>query len=66
MFRYLSLESSNIQSQNCAPIQCTVWPRNVKSALIFIQATCDRDRKISGTEFIFTTRHSQIMSIDLA
>ena len=28
MFKYLSLESRNIQAQNCAPIQCTVWPRN--------------------------------------
>ena len=28
MFRYLSLESRNTQTQNCAPIQCTVWPRN--------------------------------------
>ena len=28
MFKDLSLESRNIQTQNCAPIQCTVWPRN--------------------------------------
>ena len=27
MFKYLCLESRNIQTQNCA--QCTVWPRNV-------------------------------------
>ena len=27
-FRDLSLESRNTQTQNCAPIQCTVWPRN--------------------------------------
>ena len=25
MFKDLSLESRNIQTQNCAPIQCTVW-----------------------------------------
>ena len=25
----LSQESRNIQTQNCAPIQCTVWPRNI-------------------------------------
>ena len=25
----LSLESMDIQTQNCAPIQCIVWPRNV-------------------------------------
>ena len=25
------LESTNTQTQNCAPIQCTVWPRNVLS-----------------------------------
>ena len=32
MFKYLSLESRNIQTetQNLAPIQCTVWPRNGK------------------------------------
>ena len=29
IFKDLSLESRNIQTQNCAPIQCTVWPRNV-------------------------------------
>ena len=28
MFKDLSLESRNIQTQNFAPIQCTVWPRN--------------------------------------
>ena len=28
MFKNLSLESRTIQTQNCAPIQCTVWPRN--------------------------------------
>ena len=28
MFKDLSLEYRNIQTQNCAPIQCTVWPRN--------------------------------------
>ena len=27
MFKYLSLESRNIQTQTCAPIQCLVWPR---------------------------------------
>ena len=30
MFKDLSLESRNIQTENCAPIQCTVWPRNVE------------------------------------
>ena len=29
IFKNLSLEYSNIQTQNCAPIQCTVWSRNV-------------------------------------
>ena len=28
MFKNLSLESRNIQTQNCTPIQCKVWPRN--------------------------------------
>ena len=28
MFKVLSLESRNIQTENCVPIQCTVWPRN--------------------------------------
>ena len=28
IFKDLSRESRNIQTQNCAPIQCTVWPRN--------------------------------------
>ena len=27
MLKDLSLESTNIQTQNYAPIQCTVWPR---------------------------------------
>ena len=30
----LSMESRNIQTQNCAPIQCTVWPRNESDLLI--------------------------------
>ena len=29
MFKDLSLEPRKIQTQNCAPSQCTVWPRNV-------------------------------------
>ena len=33
IFKDLSLESSNIQTQNCAPIQCTAWPRNAKIVL---------------------------------
>ena len=28
MYKDFSMESRNIQTQNCAPIQCTVWPRN--------------------------------------
>ena len=28
MFKYLSLETRNKQTQNFAPIQCTIWPRN--------------------------------------
>ena len=27
VFKYLFLESRNIQIENCAPIQCSVWPR---------------------------------------
>ena len=27
LFEDFSLESRNLQTQNCAPIQCTVWPR---------------------------------------
>ena len=27
-FKDLSIEFSNMQKQNCAPIQCTIWPRN--------------------------------------
>ena len=27
MFKDLSLESRNIQTQNCTPMQCTIWPR---------------------------------------
>ena len=29
MFKDLSLESRNKQTQNRAPIQCANWPRNV-------------------------------------
>ena len=36
MFKDLSLESRNIQTQNCAPIQCTVWPRNAPLGKNFI------------------------------
>ena len=28
MFDDLFLESRNVQTQHCVPIQCTVWPRN--------------------------------------
>ena len=35
MLKQLPLESRNIQTQNCAPIQCTVWPRNVKNNFNF-------------------------------
>ena len=31
VFKDLSLESRKIQTQNCVPIQCTVWPCNAKS-----------------------------------
>ena len=34
MFKDLSLKSRNIQTQNCAPIQCTVWPRDVLRGVI--------------------------------
>ena len=27
-FKDLSVESRNMQAKNCAPIQCTIWPRN--------------------------------------
>ena len=45
MFKDLSLESRNIQTQNCAPIQCTVWPRYVgaiamKWFLLLMSAIC--------------------------
>ena len=29
MFKNLSPESRNIQTQKCAPIQCTVWLQNM-------------------------------------
>ena len=29
MFKDMSVDSRNIQTQNCATIQCTIWPRNV-------------------------------------
>ena len=31
----LSLASSNIQAQNCVPVQCTVWSRNVKTNYVY-------------------------------
>ena len=34
MFKGLSMESRNTQTQNCAPIQCTVLPRNVVSKVL--------------------------------
>ena len=30
IFQDLFLDFRNIQTQNCAPIECTVWPRNVR------------------------------------
>ena len=36
MFKDLSMESRNKQTQNCAPIQCTVWPRNVSGLLCLL------------------------------
>ena len=38
MFKDLSLESRNIQTQNCAPIQCRVWPRN-EGTIVLLQKT---------------------------
>ena len=32
----LSVESRNIQTQNCAPIQCTVWPRKDEKILLLV------------------------------
>ena len=32
----LPMESRKILTENCAPIQCTVWPRNVKNNFIFL------------------------------
>ena len=29
MFKGLSLEHKNIQTQKCAAIQCKIWPRNI-------------------------------------
>ena len=38
MLKGFSLESRNIQTQNFAPIQCTVWPRNEeKNELLFLK-----------------------------
>ena len=36
MFKDLSMESRNKQTQNCAPIQCAVWPRNVSGLLYLL------------------------------
>ena len=36
-FKDLSLESRNIKTQNCAPIQCTVWPRNALQKFVFLE-----------------------------
>ena len=32
LLKGLALESRNIQTQKCAPIQCTVWPRKEKQS----------------------------------
>ena len=36
LFKYLSPESRNTMTQNCAPIQCTVWPRIVAKSLVYL------------------------------
>ena len=35
MIKDLSLDSRNIQTQNCAPIQCKVWRRKVELGIRF-------------------------------
>ena len=43
MFKDLSLESRNIQTQNCAPMQCTIWPRNVVLTFTIIRGACEKE-----------------------
>ena len=39
MFKDLSMESENIQTKNCAPIQCLVWPRKEVKYLFTFELT---------------------------
>ena len=47
MFKDLSLESRIIQTQNCAPIQCIVWPRNVTFSCYYCSIDVNRRSKHS-------------------
>ena len=45
MFKDLSLKSRNRQTQKCAPIQCTVWHRNVQKRKLPTDKPCNSLRR---------------------
>ena len=48
MFKDLSLESRNLQTQNCAPIRCTVCPRNEK--ILFLKSSSNSLMRLNCEE----------------
>ena len=45
MVKDLSLDSNDLQTPNCVPIQCPVWLRNVACSLTFKLTTFETDLK---------------------
>ena len=56
-FKGLSMKSRNIQTQNCAPVQYTVWPRNVVLHFFHIKIIFSQ---IEGLKAKFLKRHRGI------
>ena len=63
----LDFESSNIQTQNFAPIQCTVWRGNVAQNQVFLIVSwaailsCGAVRKSRSLSFAFGYKESSIV-----
>ena len=72
MFNDLSLESRNPQTQDCAPILCTVWPRNVRnlnsrqhnfSDFFGGQSVLKLDSKICEKNLFISVAHVEIRGV---